>query len=163
MSLRMPIDGGVLHFDRSTAGNSWGSYETPLALNEGGFAVIVRGHGRVTGSWTWNVGPISDLRLKKNVEGLTNVLEKIESLRGIRFEWRKEEFPKMALSEGKQIGIIAQEAEKEFPELVATDSDGYKGFAYDKFMAVLLAAIKELRVENRAPQERVAALEKSKQ
>jgi septal ring factor EnvC (AmiA/AmiB activator) len=43
---------------------------------------------------------------------------------------------------GSQIGMIAQELEKEFPELVMTDQDGYKSIAYDRFTAVLLQAIK---------------------
>ncbi len=49
------------------------------------------------------------------------------------------------LPKDKQIGLIAQEVEKVFPELVSTDSEGYKSIAYGKLTAVLIEAIKELQ------------------
>jgi len=38
--------------------------------------------------------------------------------------------------------------EKIFPELVKTGDDGYKSVSYDKFSAVLIEAVKELKKEN---------------
>ncbi|MBT8420744.1 MAG: tail fiber domain-containing protein [Gammaproteobacteria bacterium] len=52
----------------------------------------------------------------------------------------------------RQIGVIAQELEKEFPELVSTDNEGYKSVAYSKLTAVLIEAIK-------AQQSRISELE----
>jgi len=85
----------------------------------------------------------SDIRLKKNLENLTNVIDKLKDIQPVRFEWRKEEFPQKNLPSGKQIGLIAQEVEKYFPELVSADSQGYKNIDYQRFVAVLLAGIKE--------------------
>ena len=45
--------------------------------------------------------------------------------------------------EGRQIGLIAQEVEAVFPELVKTDSQGYKAVSYEKLTAVLVEAMKE--------------------
>ena len=42
-----------------------------------------------------------------------------------------------------QMGLIAQEVEKVFPEVVLTDNEGYKSIAYSKMVAVLIEAIKE--------------------
>ena len=42
-----------------------------------------------------------------------------------------------------QIGLIAQEVENIFPELVETDNQGYKSVEYSKLVAVLIEAMKE--------------------
>jgi hypothetical protein len=94
----------------------------------------------------------SDLRLKKNIVALPNVLDKIKRIKGVTFDWKTDEFPERGLSENNQIGIIAQDIEKEFPQLVSTDSEGFRAVSYDRFVAVLLEAIKE-------QQKRIEALE----
>ncbi|MBU0502754.1 MAG: tail fiber domain-containing protein, partial [Candidatus Omnitrophota bacterium] len=107
-----------------------------------------------SGSWSG-----SDIRWKKNISTLNNPLPKLLRLRGVTFEWKnQEETNTPGLPAGKQIGIIAQEIEKEFPELVSTDKDGYKAFSYDKFTAVLLEAIKEQQKEIQEQQNEIKDL-----
>ena len=60
---------------------------------------------------------------------------------------------------GKQVGFIAQEVEKVLPEVVSTDSEGYKSVSYDKFSAVLVEAVKELKKENDELKARLLKLE----
>ncbi len=91
-----------------------------------------------------NVSP-SDQRLKQNIQPLENSLAKVDQLRGVSFEWKDK-----AQDAGTQIGMIAQEVETVLPELVSTDSEGYKSLAYDKMTAVLLEAVKELKAQNDA-------------
>jgi len=62
----------------------------------------------------------------------------LRELRGINFNWKDD-----AQNTDIQIGLIAQEVEKVLPELVSTDSEGYKSIAYGKLTAVLVEAIKE--------------------
>jgi hypothetical protein len=80
----------------------------------------------------------SDGRLKKNIQPLNNVSQKIDQIRGVYFNWKDEHH-----SQTKQIGFVAQEIEEVFPELVNTDSKGFKSVAYANMSAVLLEAIKE--------------------
>ena len=47
------------------------------------------------------------------------------------------------LSSREQIGLIAQDVEKVLPELVNTDSEGFKSVDYTKLGPVLIEAIKE--------------------
>ena len=55
---------------------------------------------------------------------------------------------------GKHIGVVAQELEKEYPELVVNDErTGYKAVAYDKLTAVLIEAVKELKNQNQSQKE----------
>ena len=90
-------------------------------------------NGTIRGS---NVSP-SDARLKKNVQPLQDPLGKIAQLRGVSFHWKDE-----AKGTDKEIGVIAQEVEKQYPELVSIDDEGYKSVAYGKLTAVLIEAIK---------------------
>lgn len=106
-----------------------------------------------SGAWSG-----SDLRWKKNIATLDNPLPKLSRLRGVEYDWRRQEFKANHFPEGRQIGIIAQELEKEFPELVTTDNDVYKAIAYDQFTAVLLEAIKEQQQEIEELRREVAKL-----
>ncbi|MBN3033669.1 MAG: tail fiber domain-containing protein, partial [Candidatus Saganbacteria bacterium] len=101
----------------------------------------------------------SDARWKKNVAPLKNSLQKVVQLRGVNYDWRVKEFPKKGFAEGKQAGLIAQEVEKVIPEIVSTDSAGYKSLAYDRLTAYLVEAVKELKAENDGLKARLAALE----
>ena len=78
--------------------------------------------------------------MKKNIETLDNVTDKLREIRGVRFQYRDETpFD----SDMVHLGIIAQEVEKVFPELVVDSSNGYKTMNYVSLTAVLLQALKE--------------------
>lgn len=53
----------------------------------------------------------------------------------------------MNFDDETHIGVIAQDVEKVFPELVITDDNGYKAVAYDKLSAVLLEGMKEQQAQ----------------
>lgn len=80
----------------------------------------------------------SDKRLKENVVDLGSVLNKIDGIPTVNFNYISDEDKKL------QIGTIADEVEKIFPELVSKGSDGYKTVDYSKFSIIALSAIKEL-------------------
>ena len=44
-------------------------------------------------------------------------------------------------------GVIAQEVEAIFPELVDNRENGYKAVKYDKLVAVLIESVKELNAK----------------
>ena len=85
----------------------------------------------------------SDIRYKKNISPLTNVLSEIQVLNGTYYYWDKENHPDKNFSDHRQIGILAQELEKVYPELVHTDKEGYKTVDYSRLSPILLEAIKE--------------------
>jgi trimeric autotransporter adhesin len=101
----------------------------------------------------------SDENLKKDIQPISNSLEKIQSLSGVNFFWDSERYPDLKLDGNKQIGLIAQDVEKVLPELVTQDLEGHKGVAYDKLTAVLVEAIKEQQQQISAQQERIQHLE----
>ncbi|MFV8258649.1 tail fiber domain-containing protein [Bdellovibrio bacteriovorus] len=101
--------------------------------------VNVTGNITATGSIT-----PSDLRLKRNISSLSHPLAKIMQLRGVTYDWRSEEFPERHFTDSRQLGVIAQEVEVQFPEAVVTRPDGFKGVNYSLLVAPLIEAVKEL-------------------
>jgi hypothetical protein len=87
----------------------------------------------------------SDERLKKNIIPISNAVKKVKQLSGNTFEWY--ELPDVHDYSGTDVGVIAQEVEAIFPELVMTRPSGYKAVRYDKLVAVLIEAVKELSEE----------------
>ena len=80
----------------------------------------------------------SDISMKKNIIQITNALDVVNKLRGVRFTWKDD--PEETL----QIGMIAQEVEPIVPEIVFTNPvDGLKGINYSEATALLVEAIKE--------------------
>ncbi|MBU2709141.1 tail fiber domain-containing protein [Zooshikella marina] len=86
--------------------------------------------------WTW-----SDQDLKQNAKVIERPLEKVMQLNGKQFEWKHDN--------RKDIGVIAQEVETVFPELVTVDEKtNYKKVNYAGLVGVLIEAVKALKQEN---------------
>jgi hypothetical protein len=92
----------------------------------------------------------SDLRLKTNVRSFSPMLERVARLRPVYFDWRAKEFPEYHFGTTTNSGLIAQEVEQVFPEMVATDERGYKAVNYSELPYLTLQAVKELKAENDA-------------
>lgn len=104
----------------------------------------------------------SDLRYKKSIQPITNSLEKLQQLNGVTYQFNQTAFPEWQFDDKIQFGLIAQEVEKVFPEMVKTiDEKGYKGVDYVKLIPVLLEAIKELKKENNLQQQQIDQLLKA--
>ena len=95
--------------------------------------------GNVTAA---NVTAPSDRRYKENIQTLDNTLDNVSKMRGVSYDWKEDKF-----GEQTEIGVIAQEVEKIYPEFVHTDKNGMKSVNYAQMTAVLIEAIKELNSE----------------
>lgn len=84
----------------------------------------------------------SDAGLKKDIAPVTGALEKISRLNGVSYEWKDP-----SSDQRKHMGVIAQEVEKVFPEVVY-GKDGAKGVDYPSLIAPLIEAVKELKDKN---------------
>lgn len=81
----------------------------------------------------------SDRRLKTNINGISNALDGIRRIDGKTYNWKTDE-------NGAPVtyGLIAQELESVFPEMVSTADDGTKSVSYNGLIPVLVEATKEL-------------------
>lgn len=85
---------------------------------------------------------ISDARKKDNINQLTHTLSKLEQLRGVSYVMKDDPERDVIL------GLIAQDVEKVYPELVKTDAYDSKTLNYSGLIAPMVEAIKELNKEN---------------
>jgi hypothetical protein len=104
----------------------------------------------VTGSITasGDITAYSDRRFKQNIVTIDNAIEKLKLLRGVYYN---------SIDGGpRKTGVVAQEVEDVFPEVVITDtsSDHVKSVAYGNIVGLLIEAVKTLN-------ERIDMLEKS--
>jgi FtsZ-binding cell division protein ZapB len=95
----------------------------------------------------------SDIRYKKNIQPIQSPMDKLMQLNGVTYEYRKEEFPQMGFNDNEQVGLIAQEVEKVFPQLVVTDEKGFKAVDYVKLVPVLIEALKDNQKQLREEQK----------
>lgn len=89
----------------------------------------------------------SDERLKENIVDLEGALDKVKAMRGVTFDWKElseEERKTIHSHEGHDLGVIAQEVQAVYPELVHQRDHGYLSVDYVKLTAVLIQAVKEL-------------------
>jgi hypothetical protein len=136
-----PVTLSLPQFINTTSSVQFGSLGIGTAAS--GTSGEIRATGNVTSFYT------SDIRLKHNIKPIENAIDKVKKLRGVNFEWTNEFIRTHGGEDGffvrrKDIGVIAQEVEAIFPEIVAERSDGFKGVKYDRLVAVLIEAVKEL-------------------
>lgn len=92
--------------------------------------------------YTGAIAACSDIRYKTNINPIQNSLNKLMQLQGVSYYWKTSEYNNMDFSNRKQIGFIAQDIEKIFPEMVFTDDRGYKSVDYSRLTPVLVETIK---------------------
>ncbi|MFT6630561.1 MAG: type II secretory pathway pseudopilin PulG [Bacteriovoracaceae bacterium] len=85
----------------------------------------------------------SDERIKKNEVIIDSASEKLENINGFYYFLRADEFPQKSYSQERQLGLMAQEVERIFPEAVSTQRDGTKAVRYTMLIPVLIEAHKE--------------------
>jgi hypothetical protein len=115
------------------------------------FVALDNGNATLRGTLTQNA---SDERLKNNIQLIPDALNKINSLRGVTFEWNQEIYE---TSRTTDIGVIAQDIQSVLPDAVAlapfdTNFDDYTSKSgenyltvyYEKIIPLLIEGIKEL-------------------
>jgi hypothetical protein len=139
------VEGNVSNASAGVAGVNHGSGPGIYGENQsGGYAGDFFGDVIVGGNLTYSGSLIhsSDARFKENVSTLDGALDGVLRLRGVTFDWRRDEFPRRNFPAGPSIGFVAQEVETVFPSLVSTDSNGYEGVDYAGLTPILVEAIK---------------------
>ncbi len=110
-----------------------------------GYDLVVNGTAAKTGGGSWS--NLSDSRLKDIRGDYTRGLGEIVALQPVRYTYKKDN-PRHLDSNTEEIGFIAQEVEKVFPEAVRTGADGYKDFNMHPVNVALVNAVRELKAEN---------------
>ena len=158
--------GGILGY--STQSNTYGIvgyYDTSSYYS-------FYGNGAVAGTSFPNV---SDSRLKDVDSNLTGCLDKLANIQPVKYTWKENSQQRRSIGTGVEIGLLAQEVQAQFPELVS--DMGWCEVAgnnpetlneqlgttlsvdYGRMTAVLIQALNEAKEQIDTLKARVAALE----
>lgn len=119
-----------------TFGGGWYMIDSTYVRAYGNKAVYTT--GPVYGA---SFNPTSDRTLKKNIVKIDQPLWRIGQLNGMYFNWIDPKEP-----QGRQVGVIAQEVQKVFPELVTNKTVTKKlAVNYTGLIPALIAAVNELK------------------
>ncbi len=138
--LEGPVTIGQTHYAPSA-----NSYTLPAQDGAGNQLMMTNGLGAVFWMDLMAVPDFSDQRLKKNIQPLKNSLAKLNAVSGVNYQWNS---LRAADTTELQVGVIAQEVQTMFPELVNEGADGYLSVEYMGLIPYLIEAVKELKSEN---------------
>lgn len=114
--------------------------------------IVIDDKGRIVNITTG--GAPSDIRLKKDMAPLEGALDQVLRINGYRYYWKDQ-----SKDSTLQIGVMAHELEKIYPELVKERSDHYKGVNYVGLIPVLIEAIKEQQNTIQSLQEQLEEIQ----
>lgn len=143
----------ILYFLRGCGNDSDGwcanGANWPMMINLENNDVTIGGNAYAAGYYY-----LSDKNLKKDIKPLEGALEKLTKINGYSFNWK---------SNGKKdIGVVAQEVEKVFPELVGesknVNGDTSKTVQYGNFIAPIIEAVKELATQQKEQNKEIEEL-----
>ena len=117
------------------------------------FKVMFNGDATVSNDLTvnGNVTVSSDARLKANIVSLGATLSKLLNIDGKTYTVKK--------NGAQKIGVLAQDIQEVFPELVSEDNEGILSVNYQGLIPVLINALKEQEQKFRLQEERYQAQE----
>ena len=103
------------------------------------------GDGTLTGTLTESA---SDIRLKENINPITDALSKVKTMNGFTYTWNDvaEAECDFLDKEEVHVGLSAQDVEKVLPEVIkpAPANEKYKTIKYYRLIPLLVESIKEL-------------------
>lgn len=145
------------------AGVYGSSSSTTLPVSDGRYAGYFDGNVKVTGTVNGTYISSSDLRLKQEVKEIgeaDDVLGKLELLSPISYKYNpKLLYPdydekeagrqdvKNSVIEKTHFGLVAQELQQVYPNLVYENDNGYLSINYIELIPIMLQSIKELNAK----------------
>ena len=129
------VNGGAWWYIRD--GNSSNTHEFGFDIDTGNF----HADGNI---YAYSTSINSDIKLKDNVKEIENPLDKIDAIRGVTWNWKRDG------SEGA--GVIAQEVEQVMPSAVTdavdmNSDETQKAVDYNQIIGLLVQSVKELKAE----------------
>jgi hypothetical protein len=127
---------------------SYNYFADPVTIGTAGtpsYTLVVNGTAAKTDGGNWSV--LSDSRMKDLTGNYEKGLKEILDLKAVRFTY-KDLNPRHLDSDEEQIGFIAQDVQKIFPEAVNQCKDGYLDFNMHAVNVAMVNAIRELKAEN---------------
>lgn len=134
----------ILYATRESSSNDYAFalYNYKSGAPDGLMRIETDGDGWMKGALTQN----SDMRLKQDIKPLESALEKLQTVRGVSYRWNEKAHRDDL--DVRHLGVIAQDVQKVFPELVSKNEEGYLTVNAIGLVSPLIEAVKELKAEN---------------
>jgi len=145
------------------AGVYGSSNSTTLPVSDGRYAGYFDGNVKVTGTVNGTYISSSDLRLKKELKEIgeaDDVIGKLELLSPISYKYnpkllypdyeereKGQQDVKNSIIEKTHFGLVAQELQEVYPDLVYENDNGYLSINYTELIPILIQSIKELNAK----------------
>lgn len=97
------------------------------------------------GGGSWAV--LSDPRAKHAITPLTNTLDRLMNLHGYSYEYNADMIEQGIALPGRQIGLMADEVERVFPDWITRDENGTRFVTERSTTALMVEALRDLRTE----------------
>ena len=131
-------NGGYIGFANLGSGAASNTFYITTGAGTTTSGIRMNNDGNVTVAGT--ITESSSIRYKENVEILKYGLDKIVQLRGVTYNKKD--------TGAKEIGLIAEEVESILPDVILRNQEGEPdSVSYGRITAVLIEAIKELKME----------------
>lgn len=124
--------------DYFTIGTSAGGF-TPV------FSFIMTGVAAKPGGGSW--AALSDPRAKHDIVRMTGTLDRLLALRGYEYFYNDDAIAAGKALPGRQIGLMADEVQKVFPNWIDRDKDGMLIVTERSTTALMVEALRDLRAE----------------
>jgi hypothetical protein len=118
---------------------NWGIFNDGSSMVVSNGAAGAYGTGVFIGNCGQSWNALSDRSLKSEVKTLS-VLSRLKDYRAVSYVFNP--------SGRREIGVVAQELQPLFPELVSKSPNGLLGVSYDRLGAIALEGVKELKADN---------------
>lgn len=117
--------------------------------------LTVNGNASKPGGGSWAV--FSDPSLKEGVRPMQGTLDRLLTLRGYRYTYKAEAVSSGRALPGEQLGLMADEVERVFPDWVSRSADGYRMVTERSTTALMVEALRDLRLEKDRQIDRLEA------
>lgn len=155
---------GGLSSSRNGAGVFGTVYNTTGVEVNGQYAGFFDGNTKITGTLTVpTIVTPSDMRLKENIVSLStykaSALDGVLKINAIAYNYKQRKYQdsdtasvstfkhRQEIEQKRHFGLIAQELQTIYPELVVKGQDGYLGINYVELVPILIRSIQELKAE----------------
>ncbi|HLP82889.1 MAG TPA: tail fiber domain-containing protein [Phycisphaerales bacterium] len=109
------------------------------------FVFLSSGEAFKPGGGSWSV--LSDPRAKHDIAPLTNTLDRLLTLRGYSYEYNADMIAQGIALPGRQMGLMADEVERVFPDWITRDDKGTRFVTERSTTALMVEALRDLRTE----------------
>ncbi len=142
-------DASVLFMSLSDDAVTGDAFQIGSRAANGAFSVTYSfradGNAFKPGGGSWSV--LSDPRAKHDIAPLSNTLDRLLNLRGYSYEYNADMINQGVALPGRQIGLMADEVERIFPDWITRDDKGTRFVTERSTTALMVEALRDLRTE----------------